>query len=166
MISRATIIASAAAGLSAALLYGYAAKSTEPATNLGTLTCTASPDDKDLLGAEQRVSCVFEPLTGSKASLDGTIKRIGGQSPVEAKVVLVWAVLGPSVDAAAKQLEGRYIGSPAEGRGTGDGRETNVGGLVGGNGGHFALRPLALDSSLGENAAIAVLELQLSSIKA
>jgi len=160
MISRAMIAAPVVAGLSAALLYGYAAKSTEPAAHLGTLTCTASPEDKDLLGAEQRVSCVFEPLAGTKANLDGVIKRTGAPSSVEAKFVLVWAVLGPKIDGAAKQLEGRYIGT------RGEGRETSVSGLVGGNGGHFTLRPLTLEPNIGENAAIAVLELQLSAMRA
>ena len=124
--------------------------------------CVASPGEKDMLGPERQLSCTFEPLTGAKANFTGVVKRGGGgdEATSHAKTVLVWAVLGPRIDAAASQLEGRYVGAVGEGQGV------NAPGLVGGHGGRIVLRPLTLDADLGENASVAVLELQLSSMKA
>ncbi|MGE0766657.1 MAG: DUF992 domain-containing protein [Hyphomicrobiaceae bacterium] len=133
---------------------------TEPVANIGTLTCVASPGDKETLGPERRVSCTFEPLTGPKANLGGTIKRVGAKTPSDAKIILAWSVMGPQVGATVKQLEGRYVGAVGEGRGA------NASGLVGGHGGHITLQPLTLDPNIGKNAALAVLELHLAAIKA
>lgn len=160
MTLRAILTVSAAMALFGAALYGHTAKSTEPMASMGTLTCIAEPGEKDLLGPEQRVSCEFEPLSGSKASLAGMIKRVGTQVPSDVKVVLAWAVLGPVSAVASEQLEGRYVGVGGEGRGV------DTIGLVGGSGGHITLRPLMLDPAVGENAAHAVLELQLIAMKA
>lgn len=162
MILRTIAITSGTVLLLAAVLYGRSADSTEPVENLGTLTCTASPGDKDLLGPEVRLSCAYEPTEGAKASFAGTIKRIDGQAQSDGKVVLVWAVLGPKADDTAAQLEGRYQGASTEG-----GRPNETG-LVGGNGGHITLRPLTVDPGVGvgENAALTVMELQLSAMKA
>ncbi|MGD9802027.1 MAG: DUF992 domain-containing protein [Hyphomicrobiaceae bacterium] len=162
MKSWAYMIASAAAAgiWLAVVLSGSVAQSNEPVANAGTLTCVASPGDKDTLGPERAVNCVFEPLKGTKANLSGTIRRLGVQAPADAKLVLVWSVLGPTVDTASKQLEGRYVGTVGEGRGA------NAAGLVGGGDGHIALKPLTLDLDTGENAAQAVLELQLSAMDA
>lgn len=137
------------------------AKAAEPVANIGTLTCVTSPGEKEKLGPERELSCSFEPLTGPKAQLKGVVKQIGGQAaPGDAKIVLVWSVLGPEIGGPARQLEGRYVGAIGEGRGA------NATGLVGGANGSIALRPLTLDPNIGENAALAVVELQLAAMKA
>ncbi len=132
----------------------------EPLANMGTLTCVASPGETEPLGPERQLSCTFEPLTGAKAQMTGTVKRIGAQTPSDAKIVLAWTVMAPKIDTPVNQLEGRYVGAVGEGRGA------NSTGLVGGAGGHITLRPLTLDPNIGENAALAVLELQLAAMKA
>jgi hypothetical protein len=129
----------------------------QPVANMGTLTCAASPAEKELLGPDRKLSCTFEPLTGAKASFIGTIKRAGTKNESGAKVILVWSVLGPKVGTSVKQLEGSYHGVV--------GSEAN--GLVGGAAGDIALKPVTPDElDLGETAALAVLELQLAAMKA
>ena len=136
------------------------AEAAEPVANIGTLTCVASPGEKQQLGPERALSCTFEPLEGPKAQLTGVVKRIGAQTPGDAKIVLAWSVLGPKIGGPASQLEGRYIGAIGEGRGA------NATGLVGGASGSITLRPLTLDPNIGEDAALAVVELQLAAMKA
>jgi hypothetical protein len=131
-----------------------------PIANVGTLTCVTSPGDQDTLAPERQLSCTFTPISGVKAQMRGTIKRIGAQTRSDAKVVLAWTVMAPELGAPAKQLEGRYVGS------IGEGRDANATGLIGGAGGNIALRPLNLEANKGENAALAVLELHLSAMKA
>jgi hypothetical protein len=129
----------------------------QPVANMGTLTCAASPAEKELLGPDRKLSCTFEPLTGAKASFVGTIKRADTKNESGAKVILVWSVLGPKVGTSVKQLEGSYHGVV--------GSEAN--GLVGGAAGDIALKPVTPDElDLGETAALAVLELQLAAMKA
>jgi hypothetical protein len=128
----------------------------QPVANMGTLTCAASPAEKELLGSDRQLSCTFEPLTGAKASLVGKIKRDETRNESGAKIILVWSVLGPKVGTSVKQLEGSYHGVA--------GSEAN--GLVGGATGDIALKPVTPDNlDLGETAAFAVLELQLAAIK-
>ena len=75
--------------------------------------------------------------------------------------MLVWSVLGPSVDTPVKQLEGRYLGSLASER-----DEDDAAGLVGGANANIRLKPLTLDPQLGTNAALSVLELELAAMRA
>jgi hypothetical protein len=132
----------------------------EPLANMGTLTCVASPGETEPLGPERQLSCTFEPLIGPKAQLKGIVKQVGAQTAGDAKIVLAWTVLAPKVDTPAKQLEGRYVGAIGEGRGA------NATGLTGGASGSITLRPLTLDPNIGENAALAVVELQLAAMRA
>ncbi len=149
-----------ALGAVLAFLSVGAAEAAEPIANIGTLTCVASPGEKEQLGPERALSCTFEPLKGPKAQLKGVVKQIGAQMPGDANIVLAWSVLGPEIGGPARQLEGRYLGAIGEGRGV------NATGLVGGESGSIALRPLTLDPNIGENATLTVLELQLSAMKA
>jgi hypothetical protein len=150
-----------AAGL-LAMMWGALAVSmpvavAQPVANMGTLTCAASPAEKELLGPNRKLSCTFEPLTGAKASFIGTITRAKAKSTSDAKIILVWSVLGPKVNTSVKQLEGSYHGVV--------GSEAN--GLVGGAAGGIALKPVTPDElGLGETAALSVLELQLAAMKA
>lgn len=132
----------------------------QPVANLGTLTCTVDPATKEPFGVERELSCTFEPVVGSKVDLVGVVKRLGTEIGGQQKIVLVWSVLGPSLDTPIKQLEGRYLGSFASPR-----NEADSAGLVGGAEANIKLRPLTLDPQLGTNAAISVLELELAAMK-
>lgn len=129
---------------------------------IGTLTCVASPGEKELLGPERELSCTFEPLNGAKVELKGVVKQVGtNTAPGTGKIVMVWSVLGPQKDGPPSQLEGRYIGALGESK-IGAGSP----GLVGGASGNLTLRPLTPAPETGENIALAVIELQLVAMKA
>jgi hypothetical protein len=145
---------------SALLLTGSLALA-EPIANLGTLTCTVDPGTKEPFGVERELSCSFEPIVGSQVTFVGVVKRLGADVAGHAKIVLVWSVLGPSVDTPVKQLEGRYLGSLASER-----DQNDAAGLVGGANANIRLKPLTLDPQLGGNAALSVLELELAAMRA
>lgn len=76
----------------------------QPVANLGTLTCTVDPATKEPFGVERELSCTFEPVVGSKVDFVGVVKRLGTEIGGQQKIVLVWSVLGPSLDTPIKQL--------------------------------------------------------------
>jgi hypothetical protein len=133
----------------------------QPNANLGTLTCTVDPATEETFGVERELSCTFQPIAGPKIDLVGAVKRLGADVGGQGKVVLVWSVLGPTLDTPLKQLEGRYLGSLTSERG-----EADAAGLLGGANGNIRLKPLTLDPQLGTNAALSVLELELATMKA
>jgi hypothetical protein len=131
----------------------------QPLANAGTLTCTLDPATKEPFGVERQLSCSFDPVVGTKANFVGVVKRLGAESPRQAKIVLVWSVRAPITEIPLKQLEGRYIGK------LGPGAPGQEAALIG-KGGKIALQPLTIDPYLGANAAISVLELELKALKA
>ncbi len=131
----------------------------QAAANLGTLTCVVDPATKEPFGVERELSCSFDPLVGPKADFIGVVKRLGADVASDKKIVLAWSVVGPQVDTPVRALEGRYLGNLSAGRGEGKP------GLVGGAKSEITLEPLTVDPSLGDNAAISVLELDLSAMK-
>lgn len=148
-------------GLSAAIWVLSSSLFAQPIANLGTLACTVDPATEEPFGVERELSCTFEPIAGPKVDLVGVVKRLGADVGGQAKIVLVWSVLGPKLDTPLKQLEGRYLGTLASERG-----ETDAAGLLGGANANIRLKPLTLDPQLGTNAALSVLELELAAMKA
>jgi len=150
-------------GIAAAMLVASlaAGQAQQPGTNVGTLTCTLDPATKEPFGVERELSCSFEPLVGPKADFVGVVKRLGAEAPGKAKIVLVWSVHAPSMETSLNELEGRYLGDLSAERSHGD-----TPGLVGGGKSNITLRPLTIDPSIGKNAAISVLELELVAMKA
>lgn len=128
------------------------------AANIGTLICTVSPGTAEPLGVERTLSCNFDPVSGVKASFTGIVKRVGAIAPGQRKIVVAWSVVGPA-DASAEQLEGRYVGSLEKQRDT-------AAGLVGGRDGTIRLQPLAVGPDVGENAAVSIIDLELSGMRA
>lgn len=127
-----------------------------PTAHMGTLTCVLSPASEEPFGIERELSCGFEPFTGPRAKLRGVVKRLGASVPDKGKIVMVWTVFGPSVDTPAGHLEGSYIGSL--------GAETQDG-LIGGVASSIHLKPLTAAPEF-VNAALSILELELSLMKA
>jgi hypothetical protein len=146
----------------ALLPVGPAAANERPTANIGTLTCVVDPATPEPFGVERKLSCTFAPIAGPKAILTGVVKRLGADVARQNKIVLAWAVLGPDMNTPARHLEGRYLGKL--------GAERNAAGetygLVGGARSSIMLRPLTVDPSVGAEAALSVLELELSALRA
>jgi hypothetical protein len=134
----------------------------EPLANIGTLTCIVDPATAEPSGTERRLSCSLVRTAGTKAQFTGVVKRLDGGEPWENKVMLAWSVMGPSLDTPLHNLEGRYVGKLGADRNA----SSDVVGLTGGSNSTIQLRPLTIDPSVGINAAMTVLELELSSIRA
>jgi hypothetical protein len=127
-----------------------------PTGHMGTLTCVLSPASEEPFGIERELSCGFEPFNGPRANLRGIVKRIGASVPDPGQIVMVWTVFGPSINTPAGHLEGRYVGS----LGT---QPEN--GLIGGMESSIHLKPLTAAPDF-VNAALSILELELSVMKA
>ncbi len=158
-------VSSATFGIALAVVAGVTWSTTvtlraaEPLANIGTLICVTDPAKKEPLSVEQDFTCSFEPLTGPKVQFVGIVKRIGSQTPPQARLVLAWTVIAPEAATPSDQLQGRYVSGAERG---GQTREA----LIGGTNGSIALQPLAMPADLGDNAAPTVVELQIAAVKA
>lgn len=88
-------------------------------TDIGTLTCTlAETGEKGTEPDSQTrvMLCSFKPKgTGPEESYSGEIKKVGSQTALTGKLVLIWAVMGPS-DRQLKPavLQQTYVGEVAD----------------------------------------------------
>ncbi len=69
-------------------------------TDVGVLTCTLAEHGEK--GTEpdsqtRAMLCTFKPKgTGPEESYTGEVKKVGSQTALTGKLVLIWAVMGPS----------------------------------------------------------------------
>ncbi|MFN3622904.1 MAG: DUF992 domain-containing protein [Hyphomicrobium sp.] len=85
----------------AALLWTLgAAAAAAPQTDVGTLTCTLEDNGKTDTNPDSQskaMHCSFKPNgTGPEEVYVGEIKKVGTQTELSAKRVLIWAVIGPT----------------------------------------------------------------------
>lgn len=144
--------AAAALGLTLTLTSATISSAQSPTAHMGTLTCVLSPASEEPFGTERELSCDFQPLMGPRADLRGVVKRLGASVPDQQQSAMIWTVFGPSLDTPAGHLEGRYVGSLGSG-------------LIGGMESSIRLKPLTAGPEFG-NAALSVLELELTAMKA
>lgn len=95
-----------------------AAANAAPQADIGTLTCTlaeqgekaANPDTQSKL-----MHCSFKPKgTSPEETYVGEIKKVGTQTELSGKRVLIWAVMGPSEGKLGPAvLEQTYVGEVA-----------------------------------------------------
>jgi hypothetical protein len=84
-------------------------------TDLGVLTCTLAEHGEKSTDPDSQTRamlCSFKPKgTGPEESYSGEIKKVGSQTELSGKLVLIWAVMGPS-DRKLKpaMLEQTYVG--------------------------------------------------------
>jgi hypothetical protein len=87
-------------------------------TDIGVLTCTLAEHgetDTDPDSQTRAMLCTFKPKgTGPEESYTGEVKKVGSQTELSGKLVLIWAVMGPS-DRKLKPaiLEQTYVGEVA-----------------------------------------------------
>ena len=135
-------------------------------TNIGTLTCTLAESGEEVAAppSQQRAMiCSFKPSgLGPEESYSGEIRKVGSTTELDGKLVLIWAVMGPSETALAPGLlEQSYVGALSSSI---DGKPQRPKMLVGDKDANYGLRPMTDDSS--ENAAgnITVVTLKVKSI--
>ena len=146
------------AGMTAFSPHSSVAQAQTATGNLGTLICTLDPGTRGQVGVERQISCNFNPVSGPNAKFKGIVKRVGAKIPGQRKIVLAWSVLGPT-NGSSDQLEGRYVGAL-------ESKPSMPAGLTGGRNGRVTLRPLAANPSIGDNAAVSIMELDLSGMRA
>lgn len=86
-------------------------------TDVGVLTCTLAEHGEQEANPESQsrlIHCSFTPKGGPEEVYVGEIKKVGTQSELTGKRVLIWAVMGPS-DRKLKPavLAQTYIGEDA-----------------------------------------------------
>ena len=84
---------------------------------------------------------------------------MGAESAGQAKIVLVWSVRAPSTEIPLEQLEGPYVGK------LGPAAPDRPPVLIGGRSGRILVEALTMNPTLGANAAVSVLELELKAMK-
>ncbi len=135
-----------------------------PTANAGTLTCIVSPGEKEPFGVERKLSCNFKPITGPKIDFVGVVKKLGAEVPSDHKVVLAWSVLAPASQVSAEMLAGVYTGVISSDVKQPDKTRFSAT-LVGGKNSEISLRALNASTAEGAKSTLAVVELELSSMK-
>lgn len=86
------------------------ARAQDEKTELGTLTCTAVEGEVNHFATEAVVlSCVFRATEeGYSESYAGTLRRLGGEQPIDGPLVLMWRVSGVDIVLVPGVLEQSY----------------------------------------------------------
>ena len=113
-------------------------------TNIGVLTCTLAEegDTGETPPSQTRaMTCAFKPQgTGPEESYLGEIQKVGSQSALDGKLVLIWVVMGPGDrELSPGLLEQTYVGELGP---SSTGAPQAPKALVGKNDSAYSLRPL------------------------
>lgn len=144
-----------------------AATSTSAAmqTDVGILTCTLAEHAETDTGPDSQTKlmhCAFKPSgSGPEEIYIGEVKRVGSQTALSGKRVLIWAVLGPSDRKLAPAiLQQTYVGK-ADGAG-GEPEPTKL--LVGERDDAYSLQPIADEEHKADaEPSVTVVELRIKS---
>ncbi|CAN1724676.1 DUF992 domain-containing protein [Hyphomicrobium sp. 1Nfss2.1] len=149
----------------AAQLAGAVSTTAAMQTDVGILTCTlAEHAEKDTAPDSQTklMHCAFKPAgNGPGEVYIGEVKRVGSQTALSGKRVLIWSVLGPSDRKLAPAiLQQTYVGRVAGASGEPETAKL----LVGERDDAYSLQPIA-DEEHKENAepSVTVVELRIKS---
>ncbi len=136
-------------------------------TDVGVLTCTlAEHGEKDTNPDSQSriMHCSFKPKgTGPEETYVGEIKKVGTQTELSGKLVLIWAVMGPS-DRQLKPavLQQTYVGDASGEGASADGKPPKQ--LVGERDKAYALQPITDESDeKSASGSVTVVELRIKS---
>ncbi len=146
----------------AVLCLGVMPASAAMTTDVGVLTCTLAEHGEKGTEPESQTRamlCSFKPKgTGPEESYTGEVKKVGSQTELTGKLVLIWAVMGPS-DRQLRPavLEQTYVGEVAENPGD---KATPPKLLVGETDKAYGLQPIT-DEAHEPNASQSVTVVQL-----
>lgn len=138
-------------------------------TNIGVLTCTLAESGETGVtppSQTRAMTCAFKPQgTGPEERYLGEIQKVGSQSALTGKLVLIWVVMGPGDrDLKPGLLEQTYVGelAPSE---TGAPQMPKM--LVGKTDDAYALRPLTDNGKeAASGGSVTVVVLKVKSIPA
>ena len=135
-------------------------------TDIGVLTCTLAEHGETSTEPESQTRamlCSFKPKgTGPEESYVGEIRKVGSQTALSGKLVLIWAVMGPS-DRKLKPavLEQTYVGEASTGSADKPKVPTM---LVGESDKAYGLQPFTNDGhELNANDSITMVALRIKS---
>ncbi len=150
----------------AAQLAGAVSATAAMQTDVGILTCTlAEHAEKDTAPDSQTklMHCAFKPAgNGPGEVYIGEVKRVGSQTALTGKRVLIWSVLGPSDRKLTPAiLQQTYVGKVAPGA-SGGPEPAKL--LVGERDDAYSLQPIA-DEEHKQNVepSVTVVELRIKS---
>lgn len=132
---------------------------TQPRSEVGTLSCDIAPGIGVIIGSRQELECVFRPAQrgGALESYSGRITKIGVDVGFINGGQLAWAVWAPTVRPEGA-LAGNYVGASANAA-IGIGVGTNI--LTGGSWKTVSLQPISLQGQKGLNVAVGVTNFRL-----
>jgi hypothetical protein len=135
-------------------------------TNIGVLTCTlAESGDTGVTPPSQTraMTCAFKPQgMGPEESYLGEIQKVGSDSALTGKLVLIWVVMGPGDrDLKPGLLEQTYVGevAPAE---ADTPQMPKM--LVGKSDEAYALRPMTDGDKEGASGSVTIVVLKVKSV--
>jgi hypothetical protein len=137
-------------------------------TNIGVLTCTLARDgDQGAAPPSQTrgMVCSFKPTgTGPEENYSGEIRKVGSDSALDGKHVLIWVVMGPADRKLTPGLlEQSYVGELAA---SPDGQPQKPKMLVGKTDEDFGLRPMEDQPDATATGSVTIVDLKVKSIAA
>jgi hypothetical protein len=151
------------------MLVGAAPGRSAMQTDVGVLTCTLAQGDEKGTEPDSQTRgmlCSFKPMgTGPEESYTGEIKKVGSQTELSGKKVLIWAVMGP----ADRKLKPAVLAQTYVGEAPTDtpNKAQPAKRLVGERDKAYALHPITDDAHAPEAATSAtVVELRLKATPA
>jgi len=137
-------------------------------TNIGVLTCTlaeAGAQGETPPSQTRAMTCAFKPQgTGPEERYSGEIQKVGSQSALSGKLVLIWVVMGPADEELAPGLlEQIYVGELGA---SPDGKQQAPKMLVGKSDSSYALRPLSDNGKEAASGNVTIVVLKVKSIPA
>jgi Protein of unknown function (DUF992) len=135
-------------------------------TNIGVLTCTlAETGDTGVTPPSQTraMSCAFKPQgTGPEERYTGEIQKVGSDTALTGKLVLIWVVMGPDAKKLRPGLlEQTYVGELTPS--ASDAPPTPKM-LVGKSDDAYALRPLTDNGKESPSGSVTVVVLKVKSV--
>ncbi len=135
-------------------------------TDIGVLTCTLAESGERTTDPDTQTRamlCAFKPKgNGPEESYSGEIRNVGSRTALSGKLVLIWAVMGPSDrDLKPAVLEQTYVG---EATSASDDPSAPTKMLVGERDRAYGLRSITDNGEPNAGQTVTVVELKIRTI--